>query len=408
MATLENNLIGGHLPEDLSVISKLVPRGIHGRQQLPADVLRYIHTDRSSEGSGKTMFFQFPNMALNTPIPYLPQVLGITIGKAFDASPIALGYLARLANLVAWISIVFVAIKTIPMSKWLMLVVALMPISLFLATSTSADALTYALCFLFIAVVMNLAFGASPLTGQSLLALSALCVLVTVSKIIYIPLILLVLLLPRSKFRSKQRHLAYMALCFGLVFTVTLLWMVAIRDLHLPVNPGQTADPSGQVSFIIADPFRFLSIVASTIVNHFFYLAWQLIGVLGWLDTHLPKWFYLVSYATIGLVSLSDWTPNIKLSHWSKLIILAVVAFGTLMVFTGIYIRWTPVGGALVTGMQGRYFIPLSLLFWLLFYRLKEFDEQKSERYLSLPIVVFCTGTLGYVSWLLLNRYYII
>ena len=406
IAIRNNDLVGGPLPKELAVISKMVPRGIKGRQQYPADVLKMIQSTDHSTQPGETMFFKFPNMALNFPFLYLPQALGIAIGKWFDASPIALNYLARLTNLLVWIAVVTFAIRIIPMAKWLLLIVALTPMSLFLATSNSADTLTYGICFLFIATVMNLAFGPAHLTKQSLLLVMILCVLVALSKLVYIALIMLVLLIPRSKFDSNFRYFGFTALCFALAIGMAFLWSKAVLNLYLPANPDETPDATAQIDFILSDPIHYLGILVSTMVDRLGIIARQVIGVFGWLDTFLPTWFYVASYAAIGLVALLDQNPDIRLRLFSKFIILATISAGTFLVFTGLYIKWTSVGSAAITGVQGRMFIPLFFLFWLLFYRVGVFGKHLRHYNLSLPIMLYCTVMLGYASWLLLNRYY--
>lgn len=407
LSTRRNNLVGGPLPKDLLVVAQMVPRGRKGRQQKPTDVLEKIHADRSRAQSEQTMFVHVPNMALNFPILYLPQASGIAIGKVFSASPVALTYLARFANLLAWVVIVFLAIKTIPMAKWLMLMVALTPMSLYLATSMSADTLTYGLCFLFVAVVMNLAYGHTSVGMKSSLLLLTLCVLVTLSKVVYIALIPLLFLIPRARFKSNGHYLSFIVSCFGLTTTMAFLWSRVVLFLYLPASLGETPDPEAQIGFILSDPFRYLLIFTSTIDSKLENITQQLIGVLGWLDTPLPLWFYLMSYTAIGLVSLFDQTSAIRLRFCAKFIILAVITVGIFLIFTGLYIKWTSVGSPVVMGIQGRYFIPLSFLFWLLFYRLSIFDRETSN-YLGLSVFVYCAAALSYVSWLLLNRYYII
>ena len=407
IAIRNNNLVGGPLPKELAVISEMVRRGISGRQQYPADVLKMIQgTDFSTQP--EEMFFNFPNMALNFPFLYLPQALGIAIGKWFDASPIALNYLARLTNLLVWIVVVAFAIRTIPMAKWLMLIVALTPMSLFLATSNSADTLTYGICFLFIATVMNLAFSHTALTKQSLLLLIVLCVLVALSKLVYIALIMLVLLIPRSKFDSNLRYLAFTALCFVLAAGVAFLWSRAVLNLYLPANPDEMPDPTAQIDFILSRPGRYLVILVYTVLNRLGVIAREVIGVFGWLDTFLPAWFYVVSYVAIGLVSLVDQTPDIRLRPYSKFVILVTISIGTILVFTGLYIKWTSVGSIIITGIQGRMFIPLFFLLWLLLYGIGVFDKRTWRHNLSLSVMLYCTATLGYASWLLLNRYYVL
>ena len=294
------------------------------------------------------------------------------------------------------------------MAKWLMLIVALTPMSLFLATSNSADTLTYGICFLFIATVMNLAFSHTALTKQSLLLVMVLCVLVALSKVVYIALIMLVLLIPRSKFDSNRHYLTFTALCLVLAAGIAFLWSRAVLNLYLPANPDEIPDAAAQIDFILSRPGRYLVILFYTIGNKFEVIAREVIGVFGWLDTLLPTWFYIISYAAIGAVSLVDQIPDIKLRLYSKFIILVAISAGTFLVFTGLYIKWTSVGSALITGVQGRMFIPLFFLFWLLLYGIGVFDKRTWRRSLSLSVMLYCTATLGYASWLLLNRYYIL
>lgn len=405
-AVRRDDRVGGELPQDLAVIHRAVARGIFGRQQRPEDIVRAIHFDRQPAQAAVTMFIEFPNMALNFPVLYLPQALGISIGRAFDASPITLHYLGRLANLLVWIAVVFCAIKILPMTKWLMLLVALTPISLFLAASVSADALTYGLSFLFIAAVLNLAYGTEELTFRSRLLLLLLSTLVALSKFVYIALIPLVLLVPRTKFRSIQSCILFMTLCIGSALIASLIWSNLMLDLYVPASPEQAPNPKAQINFILSQPLDYLSILFFSVVDRSDFIARQLIGKLGWLDTPLPTWIYVLSYIVLAATTVVDQTQGIRLNFYSKLLIVVVIVLGTVLIFTGLYIKWTSVEGNMIMGVQGRYFIPLFFLFWLLFYRLKITEGRTWARYPGLLALIYTPMVLLYTSSLLLNRYY--
>ncbi len=407
LATRNGNLVGGQLPKDLATVAKIVPRGTKGRQQRPADIVQRIHFNRSATESEQTMFIRFPNMALNFTFLYIPQALGINIGLAFNASPIALHYLSRATNLLVWIVLVFYAIKILPMAKWLMLIVALTPMSLFLASSVSADSLTYGICFVFIAAVMQQAFSSAALSVKSSLLLLALSALIALSKFVYIALVALVFLIPRAKFRSTWHYVQFIALCFAAAVVMAFFWSKLMLALYMPASPGETPDPQAQISFILAQPLRYLTIFIVSLAGKLEDIVRQLIGVFGWLDTPLPGWAYVLSYAAIALVSVLDRNKQIRLGLDSKLIILTVITLGTVLIFTGLYVKWTSVGGDFIMGVQGRYFIPLFFLFWLLFYHLRILADRVPYLNPGLTTISFCVIQLSCVSWLLANRYYL-
>ena len=89
-------------------------------------------------------FVRFPNTALYSPLVYLPQSIGMAVGRLLGVSAPTLCLFGRICNLLAWVTLVFLAIRVTlvflairitPVYKWLFFVLALMPMSLFIATS---------------------------------------------------------------------------------------------------------------------------------------------------------------------------------------------------------------------------------------------------------------------------------
>ena len=73
------------------------------------------------------------------PVGYLPQAAGIGLGRLVGASPLACFYLARLANLVAAVTLLFFAIRLAPFGKQLFVLIALLPMTMFELASVSCD-----------------------------------------------------------------------------------------------------------------------------------------------------------------------------------------------------------------------------------------------------------------------------
>ncbi len=78
--------------------------------------------------------------------------------------------------------------------------VALMPMSVYLAASLSADAMTLGLSLMVIALTLNLALGGERPGRRSWLALGVLLVLLSLSKHGYLGLALLFIMVPGKQF----------------------------------------------------------------------------------------------------------------------------------------------------------------------------------------------------------------
>ncbi|HXW69434.1 MAG TPA: DUF2142 domain-containing protein, partial [Dissulfurispiraceae bacterium] len=126
-------------------------------------------------------FVYFPFTARYSPHLYFPQATGIELGKLIGLPMIALLYMGRLFNLLLWVFLIYLAIRVTPVSKWLFLLFALTPTSLFLSSSSSADAVTNGLSILFIACLLQLAFGDNR-NRFLVAAIFALALLVSISK----------------------------------------------------------------------------------------------------------------------------------------------------------------------------------------------------------------------------------
>ena len=116
-------------------------------------------------------FVGFENTTVQTPISYLPQSLGMRLGKALDLGPLTLLYLGRGANLIASLLVILLAIRAAPVFKWVFVLIALMPMAVFEMASVSADAFTNAIALLFTAMILRLALTESDVDARALAAL---------------------------------------------------------------------------------------------------------------------------------------------------------------------------------------------------------------------------------------------
>ncbi|MBS4060456.1 MAG: DUF2142 domain-containing protein, partial [Bacteroidetes bacterium] len=130
----------------------------------------------------------------------------------------------------------------------------------------------------------------------------------------------------------------------------------------------ENINPAEQKKFIMADPVRYAEIFFSTVKNYWRFYLDSFIGVLGWLNKPLPGWLINLYLLVLVITAILFSEKNVKISLMNKLFTSSILIVGFVLIKTGIYLGWTPVGNSLVEGVQGRYFIPFAPLFFLLFY----------------------------------------
>ena len=106
----------------------------------------------------KTQFYGFGNTALYAPTSYLPQAVGIRIADFFTDRPFVLAYGGRIANMLCFGLIFFLAIHFTPVGKNFIALLGLVPINIQSANSMSADALALALTVAMVVFVLYMRY----------------------------------------------------------------------------------------------------------------------------------------------------------------------------------------------------------------------------------------------------------
>ena len=400
IAQREGQMVGGSLPISLKIATA------------PFERMQFQPLEKASSKDLTTLrqqplalqsraFFEFKQTALYTPVAYLPAVVGIWIGRLCSLAPVELLYASRLAALLCWATIVFVAIRSIPVLKWVMMLVGLLPMGVFTASTLSADVMTNALAMLFAAVILRSSLAADgPLRWKDGLTIILLCVLVAATKQVYFPIVAMTLMIPKTRFAGLRTKLLFCAGAVGVAVVTNLAWAWLVRGV---ITTEAWADPQKQTQFILAHPWEYVRVLGNTLeVWWRKYYEWY-IGVLGWLDCWLPAWVY-PSYAVMILaVPLLDRGQGRTITIKERLLLAGVVVVTLLLIATSLYITYTIPMDATIRGVQGRYFIPLTIPALMLLYNRK---VKVPERWLGYTVMAFCTVVIVAMCLAILNRYY--
>ncbi len=375
-AIQKDQRVGGEVPLSLEKFCHPFWLSIFPGKPLNADTMKHAAGIELQPEIKK--FKDFNNTALYSPLCYAPQALGIFLLRIFEVNPFYIFYFARLATFFTWLLLVFYAIRNMPFHKWLMVLLALVPMSLYVNMSLSADVMTNAICFLFISVVLKYTFDSRVINNRRILTLLVLSLLVVSLKNIYMPLVLLLLIIPGWKYEGKKNY--YLALlmvfiCSGLtaVFWSRLLqsayityenYNPAVRD-DLSLVPG--ADIAGQIRFILENGSYMAEVLLRSFGHAFQMYAPGFIGTFGWLSVKLPLPVVLVGYFLLVFTTLSGETASKALLPAQRVFFLGLFIILFILVFVSQHLLWDPVGGELISNIQGRYLIPLVPLLLLSF-----------------------------------------
>lgn len=355
--------------------------------------------------AGTRCFVDFRNTAGYSPLPYVPQALGIGLARLVTDRVLLLLLAARLANLAVGLGLLRFALARLPVARPTAWLLALSPMAVHLLASASWDALNLAAGCLAVALLARLALAQEG-TAQALDEVAVCLALLAVGsgRPVYAPLGLLLWAVPRAAFRSPREHrrfvaAAVLALGLGLGLSLGAAWRIPP-----PRQDGAAPDLRAHVHDLVASPLRAAELVADDLLRHTPRYAAEALGShLGWLDTPLPRAWVWMSFAAVvlslGLRQGEEACPSLRLRLLAASA-AALVAVGTVLTMA---VVWTPPGSAEVEGVQGRYFLPVA---WLAAVALVAPGRRRAGRWVLCVLAVWGAASLVTAFVVILRRYY--
>jgi hypothetical protein len=299
----------------------------------------------------------FSNTAQYGPPLYLPQAVGIWIGKLAGLGPVWTNLCARLVNGLTAMAIGFLAICWCRRGRALLFTTLLFPVTLAQFSSVSQDALVISLSLLAIALASRVIDEARPSRVWEFALFVFIVVATTLARAPQIALGLLGLALVdwRDPFwRSNAAIAAAGAICVA-------AWIIYLPSL-MPSMPKELS-VSIQFHALVSNPLLLPTLVARTLYDLNFWLFGHMVGTLGWGDAPSPRWYV----RTAAAVVVCAWLAPGNRPPWAFPAALGLATFVAVLMTLGaaLYISWTPIGKTTIDGYQGRYILAiLPLLAW--------------------------------------------
>lgn len=314
---------------------------------------------------------------------YYPNALGFKFARLIGADFASSVMLAKLGGLICYIAVMYFAIAMASRYKMLVAFIALLPNNMFMACSLTRDMVVTSFLILGTVLMMNeFLEPEKKLTWQRTLAIILAFVCGSVSKPVYIVMLLLLLFLGKAKFENRLQEVIFkVAICMvaGLmIYDIFYPTPVAGSDHMLVSNFAFAGDKRstgtsniGQMQYILGNPLTYTKVLLGSMFGMLFeYLALDSFMNYGYLGNApmIFNWIGLFIGLCLSLVSPKN--EERKVLGKGMIALTALMLFGTIsVVWTSMYISYTAVGSSTIEGVQGRYFIPLFVPFFICLFR---------------------------------------
>ncbi len=318
--------------------------------------------ERAVPWSGRLVYRQFQNTAAYFPANYIPQALGILIGRAIGLGVFSTLILARILNGAVSIAICAFALSLCGRGKIVIFAILLLPMTLSLFASSSQDATLIALACLAFSLISRQLDVTVPMTRTTAAVVFAAILLIAIGRPPNAALALAFFIPGLLPSRGEtQKRLGPWVLT-GVTVTITLAWWIAVivatRGISHPYEAGGNVDPKMQLIYLLHHPHIVVTLL-SYIVHQVNYFVAGVIGMLGWLDTQMPGPYYLAMVLVLATAVLAELARGRANARGVTALIFFAALVGIAGVFFIQYLIYTPVGGTGFYGVQGRHLIPL-------------------------------------------------
>jgi len=343
----------------------------------------------------------------------LPSVLyfhlgaALSIPVALNANPLVIFYIGRLTNFFVAFTIFVLAIKLTPSKLRLIpLLTVLLPMTLHQIGSYSKDSLHIACATMVTAILLRSFAQKKVHTPLVVLTFIASLTFTILARPYFLPLSLIIFIFPykRKTFASIVTSM-FVRASYVVVLCTIIIWSISQQvysaDSHsLQQSPlNSYVYPEAQWLLLSKAPLMFPVVMYDTFQTQSTFLITSLIGHFGWLDYSITWYMYIFYLAMIFTILIIE-SKNIPYIHWYKIAIIAASVGGSIVGLSlAFYIYGSSVGARHLNGLQGRYFIVLLPLLFIITCELwKRFGK-------NLLRFMFLSSLLTMVS-LVVFRYY--
>ena len=326
---------------------------------------------------------------------YIASTIFLKTVDIFSNSPLLIFYFGRLGNLVLSLFIIYKALKIAPRHGNLLLLIATIPMFIQQMISYSYDSVLNSLSILLIAYFLAIMDDKIKFDFTIKIKLLVVLIFILSVKFIYLPLAILIVLIPKEKYGSIRKKILFIAE----IIISLLLFKIVFDRILVGAEPIQLSEKNNLI-YLMNNPLKVFEVVFNTIrFNTLFYVE-GMFGYFSWFIFKINH-FTIISYILIFYYAINCEKSILKKIKLDRLLIAFSVFIIVAAIFGSMYIAWSDYGLNYVDGVQGRYFIPLlGISFLALIPKNNKFKMDSSIIYSFINLVL-----LEYVIYLLAHFY---
>ena len=357
----ENGTTGGYIDSGLlKFMSNFNSLPFHYEAKFSGDI-----KENSShiKWSTETQFSGLPNTAVYFPAIYTPQAFFIALSELLGLKIYDSYIFVKCGCIIVTFLLFFAANKVLKISD-LSMSFLIMPMALSLIGSTHPEPFSYGLVMIAAAVFTRSLITSANVDIKSSLTLAIILFVLTTYRINLLPIFLLPLALAWKK---RDTNLALLT-AVSIIFALSWIIYASQSVVGFRIDANTTADTVTNYSVNL---MRVLTLLFGTIFNFELVSSYlfSFIGVIGWLDTSLTSSQYItIEFLLLTILILSIKLKGIKnyLNFRNAIIFFSTIS-SIILLFLILIFTVTKPSSNFIIGVQGRYFIPIALLFSYLF-----------------------------------------
>lgn len=344
-----------------------------------------------------------------TSIAYLGLATGIFIGQKLGLPFIYVFYFGRFFSLLFYSLIGYFAVKNIKIGKNIVFTILLLPPSLFLASTYTADTLTTSMAVLSITFFVNILYEEkNTVTWKKIMPFIIAVILLTACKPTYAPFIILIFAIPKNKFKNFKFHILKKVLFIGCIMFLGLFLYLYTDRFHEIVWPIPGTNSIEQLKYVLFNPIEYIfNFFKYLLLNATYYIHCTVtnIAYVG----EISEIWKLIIPSMLIVIALIDEELKVTLNYCTRITMIFVFLFSAGLIYTALYLSYTPVASPFADGVQPRYFIPLYFLLFLCLKnnKIKLNKMEKTKISINMIATIVMLTSLIDLAVYMLTKYYL-
>lgn len=304
---------------------------------------------------------------------YAPAAAGMSLARLWGLGTVPMLLFARYLNLMVFAFLTWAGMRRLPFGKMTLFVLALLPVNMQQCTSFSHDAMVHGILFFYSCLCLQAIYSRERMNGRRmLLLLLAGIFLVYCKSGSYLPLCLVLILIPAACFGGRREKALSTAALLGVpvltfvmkhVQTVTGIVNTTASTSVVSTGDGAAYLTGYTIGYFLNDPLEFVYMMANTVFDKAGFYLESLIGYkLGWVEIETSMLVVLLFYFLLFLSVCESREDTLRISGVQRGVMILSCLGCTGLVLLGMLLQWTPMGHVSIEGVQGRYFLPFMLI----------------------------------------------